>query len=246
MSLASLRSEVLTALRLRHSLMQRRIILSAMNVSRTKQLYTRSVYLFQVLWTTCLPRSPPPSRRSSAWWHLWTLLVWWTETWSIRLMSTVPSHGWVCSHSSCLWMQCWERTCCVSLMNAVFSPCRRTGRPDIRILRPDGPGAVQTHAQHCGEAQWEMWRQADVLPEQGRWSGQGNGQTGEMTWYIHFWTILIDPITIFLFIYLWAEGDDADRAGTLSPSRSQQMWFWNADNIHPWPTKGTITVLCIK
>lgn len=31
--------------------------------------------------------------------------------------------------------------------------CRRAGRPDLRVLRPDGSGPLQAHPQHRGEAE---------------------------------------------------------------------------------------------
>lgn len=55
--------------------------------------------------------------------------------------------------------------------------CRRAGRSDICVLWPYGPGPLQTYPQHSRDAEWEMWRQADVLPQQGRWSRQWNRQT---------------------------------------------------------------------
>lgn len=58
-----------------------------------------------------------------------------------------------------------------------FFLCRRAGRSDICLLWPYGSGPLQTHPQHCWEAEWEMWRQTDVLPQQGRWSRQWNRQT---------------------------------------------------------------------
>lgn len=57
--------------------------------------------------------------------------------------------------------------------------CRRAGRPGVCVLRPDGPGALQTHAQHRGEADRQVRRQAVFLPQQGGRSRQRNGQTGE-------------------------------------------------------------------
>lgn len=49
------------------------------------------VCFLQVSLTTCQLRSPPLSRRSSAWWRLWTRRAWWMETWSTPLTSTGPS-----------------------------------------------------------------------------------------------------------------------------------------------------------
>lgn len=60
---------------------------------------------------------------------------------------------------------------------------RRTGGPDFRLLWPDGSGAVQTDAQHRGEAERQMWRQAVVLSQQSRRSWEGDGQTGQF--FIH-------------------------------------------------------------
>lgn len=146
-----------------------------MNLSWRKHLYTHSVCIFQVLRTICLLRSPPPSRRSSVWWHLWTHRVWWMGTWSTLLTSTAPSPGWVCFCSCKVYYRL--QSCCAPLMDFIYL-CRRTVRPGICVLRPDGPGPLQTHTQHRGEAEWEMWRQAVVLPQQSRWSWEGNRQTG--------------------------------------------------------------------
>lgn len=41
------------------------------------------------------------------------------------------------------------------------------------------------------------------------------------------------------------ESNDADCSGTVSASRSQQMWFWYANDIHPQPTEGAVVFLCI-
>lgn len=191
--------------------------------------------MFQVLWTICLPRSPPPSRRSSVWWHLWTRRVWWTGTWSTLLMSTAPSPGWVCL-CCCEFTHLPLKPLCASKGCFVFSR-RRTGRPGVRVLRPDGSGALQTHPQHRGEAEREVWRQAVVLPQQGRWSWEWNRQTGQSCGFFFF----IPKLNLkkkSSYLCVSAEGDDADSPGTVSPSRSQQMWFWDADNLHPQPPEG--------
>lgn len=49
--------------------------------------------VFQVSRTTSLQRSPPPSRRSSVFWRLWTPPGWLMGTWFTLLMSTAPSRG---------------------------------------------------------------------------------------------------------------------------------------------------------
>lgn len=44
-------------------------------------------------------------------------------------------------------------------------------------------------------------------------------------------------------LFASAEGDDADCSGTVSPSRPQQVWLWDADDIHPQPAEGYTLVL---
>lgn len=50
--------------------------------------------------------------------------------------------------------------------------------PDPGLLRPHGPGSVQTHAQHCGVPEWETRGPSALLPEQGGRSRGRVGQTG--------------------------------------------------------------------
>lgn len=50
--------------------------------------------------------------------------------------------------------------------------------------------------------------------------------------------IVVVVFVCFLNTVLSAESHDADCPGIMPPSRSQQMRFWNADNIHPQPTEG--------
>lgn len=56
---------------------------------------------------------------------------------------------------------------------------RRAGGPGVCVLRPDGPGPVQAHAQHRGEAEPEVRRQAVFLPQQGGRGRERNGPAGE-------------------------------------------------------------------
>lgn len=119
---------------------------------------------------------------------------------------------------------------------------RRTGGPDFRLLWPDGSGAVQTDAQHRGEAERQMWRQAVVLSQQSRRSWEGDGQTGQF--FIHKSCFNFYPEKALALVFP-TESNDADCPGAVPPSRAQQMWFWDADNIHPQPTEGKIQCSCL-
>lgn len=117
---------------------------------------------------------------------------------------------------------------------------RWAGGPGVCVLWPNGSSPLQAHPQHRGEAEPEVRRQAVFLPQQGGRSRQRNRPTGEcFSPSVHLTSgfFQVNAADNSALVEL-AEGDDADRSGTVSTPRAQQMWLWDADNLHPQPTKG--------
>ncbi|XP_042561164.1 uncharacterized protein LOC122130519 isoform X2 [Clupea harengus] len=75
-------------------------------------------------------------------------------------------------------------------------------------------GTVQANAQHSGETERDVRRQASLLPQQGGRGRQGDGPT---------------------------ESDDADCSGAVSPPRAQPVWLCDAHYLHPQSAEGEAT-----